>query len=75
MAYMASAPVGLSVQLQQSNREKRLKNKDVSGGLRGKEREKNNMVKIEAEEEDQLLSGKEHAKAESLQMLKEAKLL
>ena len=52
-----------------------LKNKDVSGGLRGKEREKTNMVKIKAGEEVELLSGKEHAKAESLQMLKEAKLL
>lgn len=47
-----------------------LKNKDISGGLRVKEREKSNMVKVKLEEK-RILGGREHAKDDSLQMLKE----
>lgn len=73
-ADMASALREASVQLQKS-REKMLKNKYITGGLRVKERKKNTIVKAKATgDEDELFEGKGAYRADELQMLKEVNI-
>lgn len=52
--------------------EKMLKNKDISGGMRVKEMGKKNTVKVKTGGKDELFGVRKQARADRLQMLKEA---